>query len=115
MSIAMVSGLARGQMRRERVRALAVAVELVNKGHEVVIFWTPYDNPAESGRKREIEGVRIVNVDVGEKPTLRHVPLVVKRLCKAIGEYSPDVVHVFKPKGYAGAACAWLLMKGCRS
>ncbi len=115
MRIAFVSGFAWEPKGTARVRAFPLAVELVNKGHEVVIFLTPYDNPAESGRKREIEGVRIVNVDVGEKPTLRHVPLVVKRLCKAIGEYSPDVVHVFKPKGYAGAACAWLLMKGCRS
>ncbi|SRR6266852_4371814 len=115
MRIAFVSGFAWEPKGTARARAFPLAVELVNRGHEVAIFLTPYDNPSESGRKRQLEGVRIVNVDVGENPSLRHVPLLVKRLCKAIGEYSPNVVHVFKPKGYAGAACAWLLMKGYRS
>jgi glycosyltransferase involved in cell wall biosynthesis len=41
--------------------------------------------------------------------------LTVKRLCNSISEYSPNLVHVFKPKGYAGIACTWMLMKGRRS
>jgi glycosyltransferase involved in cell wall biosynthesis len=41
--------------------------------------------------------------------------LLVRRLCGAIRHHSPDVVHVFKPKGYAGAACTWLLITGARS
>src|ERR1700747_2057030 len=112
MRIAFVSGFAWEPKGTARVRAFPLAVELVNRGHEVAIFLTPYDNPAESGRKLELEGVRIVNVDVGEKPALRHAPLLVRRLRKAVGEYSPNVVHIFKPKGYAGAVCAWLLMTG---
>lgn len=112
MRIAFVSGFAWEPKGTARVRAFPLAVELVNKGHEVAIFLTPYDNPAESGRMRELEGVHIVNVEVGERPRLRHVPFVVKRLYAAIAEYSPNVVHIFKPKGYAGAVCAWLLMSG---
>jgi glycosyltransferase involved in cell wall biosynthesis len=115
MRIAFVSGFAWEPKGTARVRAFPLAVELVNKGHEVVLFLTPYDNPAESGLKRELEGVRIVNVDVGLRPGIQHVPLLVKRLCTAISQYSPDIVHVFKPKGYAGAACTWLLMKGSSS
>jgi glycosyltransferase involved in cell wall biosynthesis len=110
--VAFVSGFAWEPKGTARARAFPLAVELVNKGHEVTIFLTPYDNPAESGLARELEGVRIVNVDVGRNPGLQHVPLLVKRLCTAISNFSPDVVHVFKPKGYSGAACTWLLMKG---
>jgi glycosyltransferase involved in cell wall biosynthesis len=115
MRVACVSGFAWEPKGTARSRAFPLATELVKKGHEVTIFLTPYDNPAESGQKCELEGVRIVNVDVGERPSLRHVPLLVRRLCTAIRQYSPDVVHVFKPKGYAGAACTWLLLKGFRS
>jgi glycosyltransferase involved in cell wall biosynthesis len=115
MRIAFVSGFAWEPKGTARARAFPLSVELVNRGHEVTIFLTPYDNPAESGLKRELEGVHIVNVDVGEKPTLRHVPLLVNRLCKLVTDYSPNVVHIFKPKGFAGAACTWLLMKGWRS
>jgi glycosyltransferase involved in cell wall biosynthesis len=115
MRVAFVSGFAWEPKGTARSRAFPLAAELVKKGHEVTIFLTPYDNPADSGQKRELEGVRIVNVNVGDRPGLRHVPLLVKRLCTAIGQNSPDVVHVFKPKGYAGAACTWLLIKGSRS
>jgi glycosyltransferase involved in cell wall biosynthesis len=115
MRIAFVSGFAWEPKGTARARAFPLAAELVKKGHEVSIFLTPYDNPAESGQTYELEGVRIVNVDVGEKPGLRHVFLLVPRLCSAIRVYAPDIVHIFKPKGYAGAACTWLLMKGFRS
>ncbi len=115
MRIAFVSGFAWGPKGTAQARAFPLSVELVNRGYEVTIFLTPYDNPAESGLKKELEGVRIVNVEVGQKPGLQHIPLLVKRLCTAISQYLPDVVHVFKPKGYAGAACTWLLMKGSRS
>ena len=115
MRIAFVSGFAWEPKGTARARAFPLASELVKKGHEVTLFLTPYDNPAESGRKHELEGVQIVNLDVGEKPGLQHVPLLVQRLCNAIRNYSPDVVHVFKPKGYAGAACTWLLITGARS
>jgi glycosyltransferase involved in cell wall biosynthesis len=98
-----------------KVRAFPLAVELVRRGHEVTIFLVPYDNPPESGKTLETEGVRIVNIVVGPRPTIRHVPLLVSRLCRAIKNYSPDITHVFKPKGYAGAACTWLLLKGCHS
>lgn len=115
MRIAFVSGFAWEPKGTARARAFPLAVELVRKGHQVTLFLTPYDNPAESGQQHELEGVQIMNLDVGQKPGLRHVPLLVQRLCSAIRHHSPDVVHVFKPKGYAGAACTWLLMTGSRS
>lgn len=115
MKIAFVCGFAWEPKGTARARAFPLGVELVKKGHEVSLFLVPYDNPVDSGQMRELEGVHIVNVDIGKKPGLWHAPALAKRLCAAIDRYSPDVVHVFKPKGYAGAACVWLLTTGSRS
>jgi glycosyltransferase involved in cell wall biosynthesis len=115
MRVVFVIGFAWEPKGTARARAFPLAAELVKRGHEVTILLAPYDNPADSGQKRELHGVRIVNVDVGKNPGLRHVPLVLRRLRAAVREYSPHVVHIFKPKGYAGAICTWLLMSGFRS
>ena len=115
MRVVFVCGFAWEPKGTVSARAFPLAAELVKRGCEVTLLLTPYDNPGESGQKRELHGVRIVNVEVGKGPSLRHIPFNVKRLCAAIRENSPDIVHIFKPKGYAGAACTWLLMSGFRS
>ena len=115
MRIAFVCGFAWQPKGTARARAFPLAAELVSRGHEVSLFLTPYDNPPDSGRKAELEGVRVVNIEVGKRPGFRQVPSIVKGLCRAIRQYSPDLVHVFKPKGYAGAVCTWLLLRGFRS
>jgi glycosyltransferase involved in cell wall biosynthesis len=114
MRIAFVCGFAWEPKGTVRLRAYPLAVALVNRGHEVTMFLAPYDNPAESGKKHVREGVRIHNLEVGKTPMLSHASLLV-RLCSAIDHYSPDVVHIVKPKGFAGAACSYLLLKGFRS
>lgn len=111
MRIAFVCGFAWEPKGTVRLRAYPLAVELVNRGHEVTMFLTPYDNPAESGKEYTREGVNIKNLNVGKTPVIRYVALLAE-LCKAIDRYSPDVVHVIKPKGFAGAACSYLLLKG---
>ena len=114
MRVVFVCGFAWDPKGTARARAFPLAAELVKRGHEVTILLAPYDNPSQSSKKWELHGVQIVNVDVGKNPGVRHVPFILKRLCAAIRQYSPDVVHFFKPKGYAGAACTWLLMRGFR-
>jgi glycosyltransferase involved in cell wall biosynthesis len=115
MRIAFVCGFAWEPKGTVRARAFPLGAELVKRGHEVTMFLVPYDNPAESGKEYTSNGVRIVNVQVSKTPGLRHVPGTVRRLCSAVQSCSADVVHVFKPKGYAGAAGSLLLMKGRRS
>ena len=112
MRLAFISGFAWEPKGTARARAFPLAAELVKRGHAVTLFLTPYDNPDDSGVERELEGVRVVNVKVGKRPGLRHAPLLAAKLCQAVQACSPDVVHVFKPKGYAGAACSWFLMRG---
>jgi glycosyltransferase involved in cell wall biosynthesis len=115
MRIAYICGFAWEPKGTVRARAFPLAAELVKRGHQVTIFLVPYDNPNDSSKQEVLEGVRIVNVQVGRVSSLRQVPVLVKRLCNAVEHYSADVVHVFKPKGYAGAACSLLSMKGFRS
>jgi glycosyltransferase involved in cell wall biosynthesis len=114
MRIAFVCGFAWEPKGTVRLRAYPLAVALVNRGHEVTMFLAPYDNPGESGKRYIREGVRIHNLEVGKTPILSHAALLV-RLCRAIDHYSPDIVHIVKPKGFAGAACSYLLLKGVRS
>ena len=91
-------------------RAYPMAAELVLQGHEVTIFVTPYDNPEESGREWMEEGVRIKGVKAGTTPL--SYPALLIGLLRAIENYRPDVVHIFKPKGFAGAAGSYLRLKG---
>src|SRR5512146_2170589 len=112
MRLAFVCGFAWEPKGTARARAFPLAAELAGRGHEVTIFLIPYDNPAHSGREEVREGVRIVNISVGQDPGLVRIPGTVRRLLGALRHYSADLVHVFKPKGYAGAAGSLLLMKG---
>jgi glycosyltransferase involved in cell wall biosynthesis len=93
-------------------RAYPLATELVAQGHEVTIFVAPYDNPEESGQEWVQEGVRIKGSKTGTSP-LRY-PGLLARLIHAVKKYRPDVVHIFKPKGFAGAAGMYLGMRGMR-
>src|SRR5581483_2615582 len=36
-------------------------------------------------------------------------------LVRALSQYKPDLVHIFKPKGFAGAAGSYLMLKGMRN
>ncbi len=93
-------------------RAFPLAVQLVHLGHEVTMFLTPYDNPKDSGREWTQTGVCIRNLHTGSIPL--SYPKLLIDLWKAIDSYKPQLVHVFKPKGFAGAVGRYLIMKGKR-
>lgn len=113
MRIAQICGFGWEPKGTVRFRAFPLAAALVVAGHEVTIFLTPYDNLVDSGKEYWREGVRIKNVKLGKSPGLRHVNTCF-RLCRQVVRYAPDIVHVFKPKGYAGAALTYLLARGWR-
>ena len=110
MRIAFVGGFGFRPKGTIQGRAYPLATELVNQGHEVSIFVTPYDNPEESGREWVEEGVRIRGVKAGRTPL--GYPALLIGLLRAIEGYQPDLVHIFKPKGFAGAAGSFLRLKG---
>lgn len=101
-----------------RARAHPLAAELVRLGHEVTIFLPPYDNLDDCGCEWEQEGVLVRNVgSEGDRKIRRwrSLPLFARMLAQLIREvrqYRPDVIHVFKPKGFAGAAATYFLLRG---
>lgn len=94
-------------------RMLPLAVELQRLGHEVVIIAPPYTNPEDSGREEWVEGVRLRNVVLGPRNKALAAPILAWRLLRGALAEKPDLIHLFKPKGYGGlAAMAFLLLRG---
>jgi glycosyltransferase involved in cell wall biosynthesis len=118
MRIALVGGFAFTPKGTMRARALPLGAELVRLGHEVTMFLPPYDNLADCGREWEQEGVRIRNVGWEQDRAVRgwaRLPLyrhMLTQLIREVRRYRPDVIHVFKPKGFAGAAATYFLLQG---
>ena len=94
-----------------RVRALPLAQALVRRGHEVTVVLPPWDDPLESGHVFESEGVRVVNAGLPPRiPGWWYLELT-RRLVAAADRAHPDVVHVFKPKGFSGAVAQYFLAR----
>ncbi len=86
-------------------RALPLGRELAARGHEVALIVPPWDYRDDAGRSWEDHGVHIVNIAL---PSRLETPGIVAALRRAVSEARPDVVHVFKPKGYSGLAMSTL-------
>ena len=107
MNIVMIGPHAFRPKGTVRARALFIAQALVKRGHRVTILMPPYDNPAESGRTWEQDGVRLENMLLSRDDAWHRfiVPLRMARRALAL---KPDVVHVFKPIGYSGLSGIYL-------
>ncbi len=109
MRVVMIGPFAWSPKGTVSARAFFMARELVAQGHAVTILMPPYDNPAHSGWEWERDGVRLVNARLptfGDSPHARlRVPLA---LAWRAARLQPDVVHVFKPVGYAGLSGLYL-------
>jgi glycosyltransferase involved in cell wall biosynthesis len=91
-------------------RMIPLAAELQKLGHYVTIIAPPYTNPEDSGVTEIVHGVRLVNVslpNVGK--ALGALPLAWRMFRAALDE-KPDLVHLFKPKGYGGLAAMLLII-----
>ncbi|MBJ6802445.1 glycosyltransferase family 4 protein [Geomonas propionica] len=91
-------------------RMVPIAAELQALGHEVVIVAPPYTNPEDSGRVEVVRGVRLVNVTLGPRHKVLAAPVLAWRMLRAALSEKPDLVHLFKPKGYGGLAAMLLVM-----
>jgi glycosyltransferase involved in cell wall biosynthesis len=90
-------------------RMLPLAVGLRNLGHEVTIVAPPYTNPEDSGKVETVRGIKLVNVMLPKcGKALSALPLSWRMFRTALAE-KPDVVHLFKPKGYGGLAAMLML------
>jgi glycosyltransferase involved in cell wall biosynthesis len=80
-------------------RALPLGQELAARGHAVTLIVPPWDHAEDAGRVWDDRGVRVVNTAVA---TRFQTASIVAALRAAVREARPDIVHVFKPKGYSG-------------
>lgn len=90
-------------------RMLPLAVELQKTGHEIVIIAPPYTNPDDSGRVEIVRGVRIVNVCLPKGGKARAALPLAWRMFRAALAEKPELVHLFKPKGYGGLSAMLIL------
>ena len=90
-------------------RALPMAQALVRRGHKVSVLLAPYDHLADSGQVFDLAGVRVINLAL--KRVTGVTPLFAAwRLAALARRLHPDVIHVFKPVGYA--ALAGMVLRG---
>lgn len=85
-------------------RMLPLAVELKRLGHGIVIVAPPYTNPEDSGKTETVNGVTLRNIPLGPGTGAFCAPFLAWRMFRAALDGKPDVVHLFKPKGYGGLA-----------
>ena len=109
MRVLMIGPFAWAPKGTVSARAFLIGRALVQRGHQVSILMPPYDNPKHGGFECSRDGVQLVNMAIpswGDSPQARlTVPLAMAR--RAI-RCKPDLVHVFKPLGYAGLAGFYL-------
>jgi glycosyltransferase involved in cell wall biosynthesis len=90
------------------VRALPMAKALAARGHRVTLLLPPWQNPEDSGRTWEEEGMTVENIVLPPRlPGLFHL-LTALRLARRALALRPEVVYLFKPKAYSGLT-HWLL------
>lgn len=94
-------------------RALPLARALQARGHSVTLIIPPWDNPGDSGKRLHLGGVELINVTLPPRwPLLWYLIVTWHLLRKALAQ-QPEVVHVFKPKGFSGLAAMalWALKR----
>ncbi len=90
-------------------RMLPLATELQQLGHRVTIVAPPYTNPEDSGKEEVVRGVLLRNARLGPRSKALSALALSWRLFRAALAEKPDLVHLFKPKGYAGLAAMFQL------
>lgn len=87
-----------------QARMLPLAKELQRIGHDLVIIAPPYTNPEDSGLVEVVEGVTLRNIRLGPTDGPLAAPFIAWRMLRAALDQQPDLIHLFKPKGYGGLA-----------
>lgn len=93
-------------------RMLPLAQALVRRGHSVSIIAPPIQNPEDAGQRQVYDGVTVLHTRTPRLPTpLGGIERTAELLRQALAT-RPDVLHLFKPKGYSGlAALASVLVR----
>jgi glycosyltransferase involved in cell wall biosynthesis len=87
-----------------RARAFQLARHLVSRGHKTTIMMPPWQTPEEAGRRWTEDGVDIGYVSLSPAVPILSEGCTTRRLLREALALEPDVVHVYKGIGHAGAA-----------
>jgi glycosyltransferase involved in cell wall biosynthesis len=85
-------------------RMLPLAQALERGGYRVSIVAPPVQNPQDAGRRDVYEGVPVAHTALPSLPNPAGVAQQVIMLLRGALAERPDVLHLFKPKGYSGLA-----------
>ncbi|MBL7199269.1 MAG: glycosyltransferase family 4 protein [Anaerolineae bacterium] len=103
MNIVMIGPFAFAPKATVSARTFPMAQALVRRGHRVTLLLPPYDNLQDAGQSWEREGVQIHNLPIRRVTAVTPMVAAV-RLAALTRWLRPDVVHIFKPVGYAALA-----------
>lgn len=95
-----------------RWRVLPLARALAAQGHRVRVLIAPYDWPAHSSQRWQVDGVELVHLPVKWHSGAMEQLRLGYALAEAAQAQQSDIVHVFKPKGPGGIAARLLLSRG---
>lgn len=85
-------------------RMLPLAQTLVRRGHAVTIVAPPVQNPQDAGTRVVHAGVPVLHTSLPRLPGPLGVIEQVRSLLQPALADRPDLIHLFKPKGYSGLA-----------
>jgi hypothetical protein len=83
-------------------RMLPLAQALTRRGHTVEIVAPPVQNPQDAGRSDIYNGVQVSHTALPTLSGPAGVAQQVLSLLRPALSARPDVLHLFKPKGYSG-------------
>jgi glycosyltransferase involved in cell wall biosynthesis len=93
-------------------RMVPLAAALGERGWRCTIVAPSYTEPRDAGTREIIQGVPVEHVRLARLPGALGVIETSAHMLAAARRWQPDLIHVFKPKGYSGVAALlahWLL------